>query len=85
MSLSLCLRPGATDPNRRAFEHTAEEPAESAARFTALKLSGACYKGMSRYRLDDLIESAMDPRTENVALTLLAASCLAGIVVIWRR
>ena len=40
---------------------------------------------MSRYRLDDLIESAMDPRTENVALTLLAASCLAGIVVIWRR
>ena len=47
--------------------------------------SDVCYKGMDRYRLDDLIESAMDPRTENIALTLLAASCVAGIFVLWRH
>jgi hypothetical protein len=39
---------------------------------------------MDRYRIDDLIESAMDPRTENLALTLLAASCV-GILVLWRN
>lgn len=44
-----------------------------------------CYKGMAAYRLDDIIESALDPRTENLALTFLAAGCLAGIVAIWRR
>ena len=40
---------------------------------------------MSHYRLDDLIEYALSKRgRENVALTVLAASCVAGIVVIGR-
>ncbi len=39
----------------------------------------------NRYRLDDLIEYTLSKRgRENVALTLLAASCVAGIVVIGR-
>jgi hypothetical protein len=40
---------------------------------------------MGRYRLDDFIESMLDERRENVALALLAASCLMGIVAISRR
>ena len=45
-----------------------------------------CYKStMNRYRLDDLIEYTLSPRgRENVALTLLAASCVAGILAIGR-
>jgi hypothetical protein len=44
-----------------------------------------CYKDMNRYRLDDFIEYTLSKRgRENVALTLLAASCVAGIVVIGR-
>jgi hypothetical protein len=33
--------------------------------------------------MDDFIERRLE-RRENVALSLLAASCLVGIVVIWR-
>ncbi len=52
---------------------------------TALKLRVACYKRMNRYRLDDLIEYTLTKRgRENVALALLAASCIAGIVTIGR-
>jgi hypothetical protein len=40
---------------------------------------------MRRYRIDDLIEGAMEPRTENIALTLLAASCVAGILALRRH
>jgi hypothetical protein len=44
-----------------------------------------CYKDMNRYRLDDFIEYTLSKRgRENVALTVLAASCVAGIVVIGR-
>ena len=44
-----------------------------------------CYKGMNRYRFDDLIEYTLSKRgRENVALAALAASCVAGIVVIGR-
>jgi hypothetical protein len=40
---------------------------------------------MSRYRLDELIEYSRTKRgRENVALTLLAASCVAGVFVINR-
>jgi hypothetical protein len=40
---------------------------------------------MVRYRIDDFIEYAMTKRgRENVALTVLAAGCLAGIVAIGR-
>jgi hypothetical protein len=40
---------------------------------------------MERYRFDDFIEYTLSKRgRENVALTLLAASCVAGIVVIGR-
>jgi len=40
---------------------------------------------MTRYRLDDIVEYTLTKRgRENVALTLLAASCVAGIVVIGR-
>lgn len=40
---------------------------------------------MTRYRMDDIIEYTLTKRgRENVALTLLAASCVAGIVVIGR-
>jgi hypothetical protein len=40
---------------------------------------------MSRNRLDDLIEYSRTKRgRENVALTLLAASCVAGVFVIHR-
>ena len=39
----------------------------------------------TRYRLDDLIEYTLSKRgKENVALTLLAAGCVAGIVVLGR-
>ena len=45
----------------------------------------ACYKDMNRYRLDDFIEYTLSKRgRENVALAVLAASCVAGIVVIGR-
>lgn len=41
--------------------------------------------GSKRYRLDDFIEYGLSKRgRENVALSLLAASCVAGIVVIGR-
>jgi len=44
-----------------------------------------CYKSMNRYRLDDVIEYTLSKRgRENVALAFLAASCVAGIVVIGR-
>ena len=40
---------------------------------------------MNRYRVDDLIEYTLSKRgTENLALATLAASCVAGIVVIGR-
>jgi hypothetical protein len=40
---------------------------------------------MSRYRFDDLIEYTLTKRgRENVALAVLAAGCVAGIVVIGR-
>jgi hypothetical protein len=40
---------------------------------------------MNRYRLDDFIEYTLSRRgRENVALAALAASCVAGIVVIGR-
>ena len=40
---------------------------------------------MTRYRLDDIVEYTLTKRgRENVALTLLAAGCVAGIVVIGR-
>jgi hypothetical protein len=40
---------------------------------------------MNRYRLDELIEYSRTKRgRENVALTLLAASCVAGVFVINR-
>jgi hypothetical protein len=40
---------------------------------------------MDRYRLDDLIEYTMSKRgRENVALALLAAGCVAGILAIGR-
>jgi hypothetical protein len=39
----------------------------------------------SRYRLDDLVEYTISKRgRENLALTVLAASCVAGILVIGR-
>jgi hypothetical protein len=42
-------------------------------------------RDMNRYRLDDLIEYTLSKRgRENVALAFLAASCVAGIVVIGR-
>ena len=40
---------------------------------------------MNRYRLDDFIEYTLSKRgRENLTLTILAASCVAGIVVIGR-
>jgi hypothetical protein len=40
---------------------------------------------MDRYRFDDLIEYALSKRgRENLTLMLLAAGCVAGIVVIER-
>jgi hypothetical protein len=40
---------------------------------------------MSHYRLDDLIEYTLSRRgRENVALAVLAASCVAGIFAIGR-
>jgi hypothetical protein len=52
---------------------------------TALKWRDRCYKDMNRYRLDDFIEYTLSKRgRENVALAALAASCVAGIVVIGR-
>ena len=40
---------------------------------------------MERYRLDDLVEYTLSKRgRENVALAVLAASCVAGILVIGR-
>jgi hypothetical protein len=40
---------------------------------------------MNRYRLDDLIEYTLTKRgRENLALAMLAASCIAGIVTIGR-
>ena len=40
---------------------------------------------MNRYRFDDLIEYTLSKRgRENMALAFLAASCVAGIVVIGR-
>ncbi len=40
---------------------------------------------MDRYRVDDFIEYALSKRgRENLTLVVLAASCLAGIVVIDR-
>jgi hypothetical protein len=45
----------------------------------------ACYKGMNRYRVDDLVEYALSKRgRENLSLMFLAAGCIAGIVVIER-
>jgi hypothetical protein len=39
----------------------------------------------NRYRLDDLVEYTISKRgRENLALTVLAASCVAGILVIGR-
>ncbi len=44
-----------------------------------------CYKSMDRYLVDDFIEYAMSKRgRENLSLVLLAAGCVAGIVVINR-
>lgn len=44
-----------------------------------------CYKDMDRYRVDDFIEYALSKRgRENLTLLLLAAGCVAGIVVIDR-
>ncbi|HEX6228934.1 MAG TPA: hypothetical protein VFZ41_05665 [Solirubrobacterales bacterium] len=40
---------------------------------------------MGSYWLDELIETLLDERRENVALALLAASCLMGIVAIRRH
>jgi hypothetical protein len=52
---------------------------------TAANVRDRCYKGMNRYRLDDLIEYTLSKRgRENVALAALAASCVVGIVVIGR-
>ena len=52
---------------------------------TALKWRDGCYKDMNRYRLDDFIEYTLSKRgRENMALAALAASCVAGIVVIGR-
>jgi hypothetical protein len=40
---------------------------------------------MDRYRLDDFVEYTLSKRgRENVALAVLAASCVAGIFVIGR-
>lgn len=40
---------------------------------------------MGRYRIDNFMEYAQTKRgRENVALTVLAAGCVAGIVVIGR-
>jgi hypothetical protein len=40
---------------------------------------------MVRYRFDDFIEYAMTKRgRENVALAVLAAGCLVGVVVVGR-
>jgi hypothetical protein len=40
---------------------------------------------MNRYRLDDLIEYSLSRRgRENVALVVLAASCVAGIFAVGR-
>jgi hypothetical protein len=40
---------------------------------------------MDRYRLDDLIEYTLSKRgRENMALVVLATSCVAGIVAIGR-
>jgi len=40
---------------------------------------------MIRYRIDDFIEYARTKRgRENMALTLIAAGCIAGIVAIGR-
>ena len=51
----------------------------------AANLRDGCYKDMNRYRLDDFIEYTLSKRgRENVALAALAASCVAGIVVIGR-
>jgi len=44
-----------------------------------------CYKGMNRYRFDDLVDYALSKRgRENLSLMALAAGCIAGIVVIER-
>jgi hypothetical protein len=41
---------------------------------------------MTRYRLDDLLEYALTKgRRENVALALIAASSIAGIIIIGRH
>jgi hypothetical protein len=54
--------------------------------FAALNPCDECYKDMrNRYRVDDLIEYTLSKRgRENMALAFLAASCVAGIVVIGR-
>ena len=55
------------------------------ARDTAPNVRDTCYKDMNRYRLDDFIEYTLSKRgRENMALAALAASCVAGIVVIGR-
>ena len=43
-----------------------------------------CYKDMSSYRIDDFIEGGLGSRMENMALAILAASCVAGIIIIRR-
>ena len=56
-----------------------------AAAASAPNVGVRCYKYMNRYRLDDLIEYTLSKRgRENMALAVLAASCVAGIVVIGR-
>jgi hypothetical protein len=52
---------------------------------TAWNGCGKCYNDMNRYRVDDFIEYALSKRgRENLSLMLLAAGCIAGIVVIER-
>ena len=61
------------------------EDVPARARGTAFKWRDRCYKDMNRYRLDDFIEYTLSKRgRENMALAALAASCVAGIVVIGR-
>lgn len=48
-------------------------------------VEGVISGGMVRYRFDDFIEYAMTKRgRENVALAVLAAGCLVGVVVVGR-
>ena len=71
-------------PVRSPLEPIGKHP-PGQARGTAPNVRDTCYKNMNRYRLDDFIEYALSKRgRENMALAALAASCVAGIVVIGR-